>query len=138
MKKKIIFGCLFIIAISIIFSACGGGGGGGSSIFGASGLGYTDLFNNHVWEYVNGSFKITLSCDNSKMTCKFFIDGVEQPGTTTSSYELKDVKELGKTGKIKCQCINNGAETEFAFNKLIAPETVTMNFNGTSITFTKK
>ena len=39
MKKKIIFGCLFIIAISIIFSACGGGGGGGSSIFGASGFG---------------------------------------------------------------------------------------------------
>ena len=51
---------------------------------------------------------------------------------------IKDTKEMGRIGKIKCSCINGGAETEYTFDKLVTPKTVTMTFNGASIAFTKK
>ena len=134
------FSILLILAV-LVLSSCGGGGGGGSgniSVFGSSGFGYTDLFNNHSWENVNGVNKTTLICDNSRLTVKTFVNGVEQPGTTTSPYELKNAEEMGKKGKIKCNCINNGAETEFTFDKLVSPDSVTLTINGLSTTFTRK
>ena len=142
--KKVSFNIvllLIFVSLPLVFMSCGGGGGGGSgniSIFGSSGFGYTDLFNNHTWEYVNGLYKLTLTCDNSKVTVKSFLNGVEQPGTTTSSYELKDAREMGKKGKIKAQCINNNSETEFTFDKLVSPDSVTMTIGNVSMTFNKQ
>lgn len=144
MKKTVSFDkalILLLITAALILTSCGGGGGGGSgnvSVFGSSGWGYTDLFNNHTWENTNGAYKTTIACNNSKLTIKNFLNGVEQSGTATAPYELKDAKDMGKSGKIKCSCINNGAETEFTFNKLISPETVTFTLNGASITFTRQ
>ena len=143
MKNKYLFNKAFIILLSIsvlVLSSCGGGGGGGSgniSVFGSSGFGYTDLFNNHTWEYVNGVNKTTLTCENSRLTIKTFVNGVET-STVTSPYELKDAEEMGKKGKIKCNCINAGAETEFTFDKLVSPDSVTLTINDSSTTFTRK
>ncbi|MBR4825442.1 MAG: hypothetical protein IKZ86_11640 [Spirochaetaceae bacterium] len=140
--KKVSFNiCLIILmlSLSLMLAGCGGGGGGSGniSVFGSSGLGYTDLFNDHEWEYTNGIYKTTLYCNNSKLTAKYLVNGVVQ-STSTASYELKDTKEMGRIGKIKCSCINGGAETEYTFDKLVTPKTVTMTFNGASIAFTKK
>lgn len=143
MKRVISFSfyILLVFSLSLLLASCGGGGGGSGnvSVFGSSGFGYTDLFNDHDWEYTNGIYKTTLSCNNSRITIKSFVNGVEQTGlTTTSSYELVDVKEMGKKGKIKCNSINGGAETEFTFDKLISPDSFTITINGASTTFTRK
>jgi len=149
MKKKLfnIYLLFTLSSLALLISSCGGGGGGSSggsgsgnvSVFGSSGWNYADLFNNHTWENTNGANKITLAFNNSKITRKHFVNGVEQTSyTATAAYELIDAKEMGKKGKIKCSCINSGAETEFTFDKLVSPDTVTMNYNGASLTFTRQ